>query len=69
MTPTIVYAPIPDDWRYHRMDVIKIAMHMAAAGGLPISLCVGGKTVIVHPSHLEQLRVELNAILPECERQ
>ena len=70
MTPTIVYAPTQDEWFYHRDEVTTRAVQTAAAAKVPVQLVLpGGTSVIVQPTHFEQLRIELNALLPQCERQ
>ena len=70
MTPTIVYAPVPDDWRNYRAQVIDTAIAIAAAALQPVEMTLAnGVRIIVQPSMFEQLRVELNRLLPECERQ
>ena len=65
----IEYKPLEIDWRFYRDSVIDRAIRMAAASGQPVALTIAEKTITVQPNHYEQLRAELNAILPSVFRQ
>lgn len=64
----IQYKPTDDDCRFNRAMVILRAVRLVGTAGEAVELTVLGKTIIVQPSHQEQVNAELNALLPQCER-